>query len=232
MKNPSPKEPSEIPILTIIQQIRDKQLDPKLLSTEECVQCTEALMFEGYSEAQIAQVLGCSQRTIKRYLEKIRGRNALKPNMDFAMKMIGHMSLSAEISRAYLMRLARRQDGSAQEKLQAEFMAWTVMKQKIELLQSLGYLPTQPKQVIGDFFHHGGDEQLSAEELKQKIELTEAVASQCGEIPEELKEKLAGLKNDAEKLRIEQDLKIVDEKIKKVNGHETNAAEENQPSEP
>ncbi|MFA7254678.1 MAG: sigma factor-like helix-turn-helix DNA-binding protein [Candidatus Omnitrophota bacterium] len=223
MKRPSSKEPDDIPILTIIQKIKDKQLDPKLLSMEECVQCAEALMLEGYSEAQIAQVLSCSQRSVKRYLERIREKNSLKPDVGLALKLIGAMSTSAEIHRAYLMRLARRTDGSISEKLQAEFMAWTVIKQKTELLQSLGYLPMQAKQVIGDFFHHAEGEQLSAEELRKKIELTEIVALQCGEIPAELKEKLAELKGDAEKLRLQQGLKAVQDEMKKREDHEPDA---------
>jgi gas vesicle protein len=141
------------------------------------------------------------------------------------------MVTSAEIHHAYLMRLSRRTDGSIQEKLQAEFMAWTVKKQRIELLQSLGYLPEQAKQVIGDFFHHNGDGQLSPEELKKQIELTEAVASQCGEISPEIKEQLAGLKTDAEKIRIEQELKNVQNKIAKEENHDTDNENPTQPDQ-
>lgn len=110
-------------------------------------------------------------------------------------------------------------------------MAWTVKKQEMELMQSLGYLPMQAKQVVGDFFHHGGNEQLSASELKDRIALTEAVALECGGVPDDVKEKLNGLKNDTERLRIEQELKIIEDKLKKGDGHGTDIAEKNQPSE-
>ena len=111
-------------------------------------------------------------------------------------------------------------------------MAWTVKKQKMELLQTLGYLPVQPQQVVGDFFHHSEGEQLSSEDLRKKIELTEAVALQCGEIPAELKEKLAGLKNDAEKLRIQQGLKTVQNEMKRREEYGAGATRATQSDQP
>ncbi len=221
MKTSNPKnEPNEVPILSIIQRIKDKKLDPKILSKDEQRRCVEALMMEGYSEPQIAQVLSRSQKTIKRNLEQIRENNSINPNPELTKKLIGAMLIKTEIHHSYLMRLARKAEASISEKSQAEYMAWRVVKESTELLQSLGYLPLRPKEIVGDIFHHQENSSESISETKHQIEQIETLASEFG-ISNDVKLRLNQLKEDLKKIEISEELKKIENSTKEVTQNDS-----------
>ncbi len=221
MKKPiKNSEPNEIPILSVIQDIKDKKRDPKMLSKEERQECVAALLLEGYTASQIAQVLSRSEKTIKRDLEELRDKNSLSPNIELTKKLIGDMMMKSSMHHAYLMRLARKPDGTISEKAQSEFMAWRIVRESTELLQSLGYLPLRPKEIVGDIFHHqeSGSESLS--ELRSQIEEIETLASECGEISDDAKSQLANFKEELKRMQMTEDLKKIEASAKE-NTHES-----------
>ena len=132
--------------LTLIQQLKDGSIHPSTLTKEQRQQCVEVLMFEGYPVSQIAQVVGHCEKTIRRDLDDIRAKNALSPSSKFSKQFIGVMFIQMEAHHGRLMRTSRSSEVSGAEKIQAEFLAFRVLKEKTELLQSLGYLPRQPRQ--------------------------------------------------------------------------------------
>ncbi len=85
----SNSENPEVPILTMIQQIKDGQLDPKTLNKELRQQCVEILLGEAYSAPSIAQILKRSDKTIRRDIDEIRERNALEPDVNFLKRIAG-----------------------------------------------------------------------------------------------------------------------------------------------
>jgi hypothetical protein len=139
MKKPNDHE--EKPFAHYIQGIQSGTINPGKLSQEIILGIVEVLSREGSSTSQIAQVLGKNERTIRRYLETIRAKNAIAPNIELAKEIMGELLQKARASHAYLLRLARSPGGSIAEKSQSEFYAWRIWSELIERFQSVGYLP-------------------------------------------------------------------------------------------
>ena len=191
-------------ILSIIQDIKDGAINPKTLSKEDRQRCVEFLIGEGYAEAQIAQILVRSEKTIGRDLADLRARNALTPNVELAKQIIGDMFQKAMAHHKYLMRLARSPEASHSEKAQSEFMAWKVLKEVVEKMQTLGYLPLKPQEIIEDIFHHVTDddkEQCIAESKNMLIDI-ERASREAGAIDPATEEKIRSLRRKIEEAEI------------------------------
>jgi len=151
------------PVLSLIQGIKDGRVDPSTVGKDIRIKCVEVMWLEGYKTSEMAQILKCSDKTIKRDLNEIREINAISPDVNLAKKIIGEYLLKARNSHSYLSRLARSKEGSINEKAQAEYYAHMVLSDSVSKLQSLGYLPNATRAVVGDIFHHYDND---AEELK------------------------------------------------------------------
>jgi transposase len=193
----------EMPIITLIQKLKEGSLDPKTLPKELRQQCVEVLWAEGYSESQMAQILLRSEKTIRRDLEDIREKNALAPNQNLAKKIIGEMVHRARIHQSYLIRLARSKEATVLEKAQSEYLAWKVEKELIEKMQSLGYLPATPQEITADIYHHGVLEgELSFGDIKKMINEIEVVARETGTFSPDLERETNLLRSKIEKAEI------------------------------
>lgn len=144
---------NQIPTLTTIQHIKDGTINPKALDKDARQQCIEVLLTQGYTHAQLAQIMNCSDKTIQRDMCEIRRRNSLTPHPELAKEIVGEMLQKVRNYEANLNQLARAKDGSVSEKAQAQFLGWRVFKECVEKLQTLGYLPLKPQEIRGDFYH-------------------------------------------------------------------------------
>ncbi len=179
---PTPNAPDS-PVITLIQRLKDGSVHPSTLTKDQRLACVEILYLEGYSPSQIAQIVDCSEKTVKRDLVEIYTKNALNPSPELARQIVGKMLMRSEAQQGRLMRLGRGSEGSVGERAQAEYLAWQVQKDTVILLQSLGYLPQRAQQVIGDFVHRlDVDEGSEASlEITQKIiEEIETVGQETG----------------------------------------------------
>jgi len=175
------KEFSETPVLKLIQSIQSGEVDPSSLNKEERQRCIEVLRGEGYWIPEIAQILGRHERTIKRDFEEIRERNKLSPNPELAKQIIGEMVQLARLKQVRLDRLAKSKEIEAIERGQLEYMSWRVCKDVVESLQSLGYLPLRPQEIVGDIFHHSDNNPIkSLEEVQAIVSEVQAVAERAG----------------------------------------------------
>ena len=116
----------------LLQEINSGLTDPAILDKSSRQQCIELLIAEGYTHAQIAQLLKCSEKTVSRDIKELRRRNELSPNLSFAKEFIGDMFKKAMTHHSYLMRLARAKETPAGDKIAAEISAWKVIKELIE----------------------------------------------------------------------------------------------------
>ncbi len=130
-----------MPVLTLIQQIKAKQLSPATLSAEDRRRCVEVLRAEGYNQGEIALILQRNEKTIRRDLEAIRAQYALAPDPHLAERMVGQLVREADTSASHLRRLARDTNASVMERAMAESFAWKTVRECFEKLQSVGYLP-------------------------------------------------------------------------------------------
>lgn len=208
MANGEPAATVERPILTLIQQLKDGVVAANALTKEQRQGCVAVLRLEGYTHAQMAQILTVSEKTIQRDLAEFRARNAASPpSPEQARQIIGEFLVKMEAHHAHLMRLARDKSASVAERAQAEFFAARVLNDLLLRLQSLGYLPERPQQVIGDFVHRftdeGGSEPVleATEKIIQEIEL---VGQETGVDPA-MTAQLAALRQRLEQAKLQED---------------------------
>ena len=191
-------------VLHNIQAIKDGKLNPKGLSELERQECVEFLDSEGYKQQQIGEILSVTDRTVRRDLEAIEDYNKLHPNINLAQRISGNMYRRAMTHHKYLMRLARTPGASVAEKAQAEFLAWRVLKEVVEKMQSLGYLPMRPQEITGELFHSFDDasQEKSFEEARKTLDEVVRIASQCGNLTPELEKDVSHLQKKIEKAEI------------------------------
>lgn len=199
-KNHDPDQ-EERTIISVIQSVKDRTRNPKTLSEDERRACVEFLTWEGYTQAQIGQILKISDRSVRRDLKAIEDKNAISPDVDLAKRIIGDMFCKAKSHHAYLMRLARNPEASNSEKAQAEFLAWRVLKEMTEKMQNFGYLPSKPQTIVGDIFHHVNGEISDFDEITRQIIEIEKITDGDGKIEDEIKKDISKMKAVVEKLK-------------------------------
>ncbi|MFA5118801.1 MAG: hypothetical protein WC695_08140 [Candidatus Omnitrophota bacterium] len=203
----------EQPILALIQDIKDGRIAPETIDKELRQQCIEVFLAEGYTTSSIAQIFKKTDRTIRRDIEDIRAQNAITPDIDLAKKTIGEMVVYMHTHRAYLMRLARLKDASVAEKAQAEYLAARIGIELVARLQTLGFLPLKPQEIIADISHHvTADNESSFDELRSQIVEIERISKESGELTPEMTKELENLKKRIEKAEIQ-------DKVTKILSH-------------
>lgn len=189
---------NEHPVISLIQQIKAKQIDPQNLSAEDRRRCVEFLRIEGYQVPEIAQILRRDDRTIRRDLNQIRAENAVSPDPALVERVVGDLLQQADSSRAHLRRIAREQGASAMERHLAEHAAWKVTKECVETLQSVGYLPKAPTGVVADIHQHIEVEPVAGyDELRDRVARLNLIAG-----PDGNRHVLSELKDEVERGRL------------------------------
>lgn len=220
-------ENKDKPILNLIQQIKDGTVEPSVLTKDERQQCVEVLVLEGYAPSQIAQLVNRSEKTIKRDIAEIRSRNSLTPSMELMKQLVGDLIMKSEAHQTRLTRLARTNEGSVSERSQAEYMAWRVVKERTEALQSLGYLPMQPQKVVGDIFHHLsiGEEEKTLAQIEKDILEIEKVAEEAGSLDQALEKKLVHYRHKLSEAKLNHEVKALRDQQNQSKTEENNHAE-------
>lgn len=174
---------SETPVLHLMQQIKDRKVDPQTITTDDRRRCVELLQLEGYQVPEMAQILKRNERTIRRDLAQIREEHSVNRDPALVEQCVGDLLRRADSASTHLNRIARNKSASAMEQLLAEQGAWKVRKDLIELLQSLGYLPRVPTGVVAEVHQHIAVQQVPAyEELQLRIERLQTIgAARTGE---------------------------------------------------
>jgi len=229
MDNNKPMYDDEEPILSLIQQIKDGTLNPRTLSKDSRQNCVEVLIGEGYTESQVAQILQRSEKTIQRDVQDIRERNSLTPSIEFAKQIAGDIVKKGFADHDFLVRLSNSKGVSDVDKIQARAKAWDIFDRAIERLQSLGFMPLKPKEVIGDIYHHheGGDNKTYAQ-LKEELKNIEKIAREAGTLDKDTEETIKLLEKKIEKAQIVEEM--ID--LKKDNPNEDKKLQEGDKNEP
>ena len=216
----------EIPVYKILKQIKEGSLEAKDLSKEMRQESVEVLTLEGYSVSSIAQLLDRSEKTIKRDLEDIWQRNSKRPTPEIALQLIAELSTKSKNQVSHLMRIARSSEGSLQERINAERLAWEIQNQTIERLQSLGYLPSAPQKIEGDIYHHPeGEEPKTYVELKEELNLLEKISKESNSLDDKTQKQIGFLRKKIEQAEITE--QILDLTKQKNNEPEKRESEEN-----
>lgn len=206
---------NDLPVLSLLQQVKDGSIDPKSINKDERKRLVEVLYSEDYTMYQIAQIFKCSEKTIQRDVAEIRRQNALSPSVEFAKETIGEMLKRARQHCSSLARLGKAGNVTTQEKIVAEVSAWKVFKELVEKLQSLGYLPSRPTEIVSDVFHHS-EKETGPEEMRQMIATIEQSGKEAGILDEEVKEKIKKLKTRIDQSEIALEIGQLEEKANKI----------------
>jgi DNA-binding CsgD family transcriptional regulator len=207
--------------LQILQEIISGLTDPKLLDKQGRQQCVELLIAEGYTYLQIGQLLKVSERTINNDVREIRARNELMPNLEFAKQFVGDLFQKAMNHHGFLVRLARAKDTLPTETIQAESAAWKILKELVEKLQTLGYLPSRPAEVVGTFYHQSNDvEDNSPESMRKMLLGIEEAARDAGLLDKDVVARIETLKARVGQSEIAFEIKQLEDKTLKEKEQE------------
>jgi hypothetical protein len=206
-----------LPILTILQRIKEGMVDPRTIDKETRQACVEALLGEGASQTQIAVHLKHCDKTIQRDVQEIRKKNAVNVTPEFVTETIGDMISSAQQHHARLIQLAKNSSASTMERAQAELYAWTVKKDCVTKLQTLGCLPQKAQEVIGDVFHHKAeeDEEESFEALDEMIkDITQMTKGKKDSKNLQISRAIRQEKSNLERIKVAANIKKISREVK------------------
>jgi hypothetical protein len=130
----------DIPILTVIQQIKDGSLDPSTIKKALRQQCVEVFLSQGYQAPAIQQIFKKSYKTILRDIDDIFEKNKALPDLSLVPRLIGEYMVNCRNQMASLKRLANNTKASVSERVQAEYSTFLIADGMIRRLQAVGHV--------------------------------------------------------------------------------------------
>ena len=194
-----------------LQKIKERSLDPKLLSKEARLLCVEALVVEGQPLSSIAILLKKSDRTIRRDVREIQSQNALKSSPQLTQMLIGELVSNARSHLSRLRRISNLNEASPSDKARTEFLAWRVSKELVDKLYLVGFISAE---------HCQGNSDSASDERKNSLEFTEKdkeIAAVCKYMHPFDRERLIE--------RLRHDINRIDEEIEEAGKEEINEIE-------
>jgi transposase len=155
-KGPAPAGPGDERTFALLKQIQSGQLDPACIGTPSRRQLVVAMMSDGYSTAEIAEILKVSDRTIERDRKAIREANAVSRDPRLVEQMTGRLIGEGELCVQRIRKAARDKEASPMVRIEAEHRCFQIVSNLVEGLQRLGYLPTATQKLEADLTHHAG----------------------------------------------------------------------------
>ena len=142
--------------LSLLQKIQAGTVDPKCIRPAERRLIVSYLIADGYSTADIAQILKVSDRSIERDKKAIREANALSADPELVEQMVGRLVCEADLSIQRIRKAARDKGTPQAVKVDAEHRCYQIASDLIASLQRLGYLPIATSRLQADFTHNIG----------------------------------------------------------------------------
>jgi hypothetical protein len=143
--------------MNLLRKIEKGAVDPSGIAPSDRRQLVGFLTGDGYSAAEIAQILQVGDRTIERDKRAIRESNAIARDPKLVEQMVGRLVGEAELSVQRIRKAVRDKKVSPSVKVDAEHRCFQVVNDLVQSLQRLGYLPTAAQKVEADLTHHVGD---------------------------------------------------------------------------
>ena len=174
--------------VTLLQRIKSAQLDASAIGRDDRRLLVSHLMADGYSTAEIAQILKVSDRSIARDKRAIREDNVLPQDPKLIEQMAGRVMGEAELVIQRIRRIARDKTVKASVRIDGEHRCYQVISDLVQRLQGLGYLPTATQRVEADLVHHAG-EMPDLDELTAEVQRIRKLSVEGGrDVPAEIVE--------------------------------------------
>src|SRR5262249_53755391 len=106
----APAPAIEATITELVRLIHDGQIPPDALTPERRQQCVSQLALEGFSNAEIAQLMRTSERTVRRERLAARRDEPVTPDPMLGDELLGEFQRLAHAGIQRLTRLARDPD--------------------------------------------------------------------------------------------------------------------------
>jgi len=141
----------------LFRRIESGAVDPTCVSTADRRQLVGFLMGNGYSTADMSQILRVADRTIERDKKAIRESNAITRDPKLVGQMVGRLVGEAELSTQRIRKAARDKEVAPATRIDGEHRCFQIISDLVRALQRLGYLPTPAQKVEADLTHHVGE---------------------------------------------------------------------------
>lgn len=115
------------------------------------------LAADGLSSPEIAQILQVADRTIERDRRALRDASRIPKDPRLVEQMVGRLVAEAELSVQRMRRTAREREVDPAVKIDAEHRCFQIIRDLVQSLQRLGYLPTATQKVEAELTHHVGE---------------------------------------------------------------------------
>ena len=142
--------------LSLMQKIQAGTVDPKCIRPAERRLIVSYLMADGYSTAEMAQILKVSDRSIERDKKAIREANILAASPELVEQMVGRLVCEAELSIQRIRKAARDKKTPPTVRIDAEHRCYQIVSDMIASMRHLGHLPTATSKLQADFTHNIG----------------------------------------------------------------------------
>jgi len=170
-ENPKPSKngdgDSDERTVSLLQKIQAGTVDPKCIRPAERRLIVNYLMADGYSPADMAQILKISDRSIERDRKAIRDENAMTKDPKLVEKIAGMLYVEAGRCIQRIRKFQRDKDASPATKMDGEQRCFQIASGLSERLQSLGYLPIATQRIEADL-RHSVASSLSLEEIEHE----------------------------------------------------------------
>lgn len=182
-------DPGDNGTISLLRRIESGIVDPKSLAVPDRRQLVGFLMADGYSTAEMGQILQFADRTIERDKKAVRESNAIARDPQLVEQMVGRLVTEAELAIQRIRRAVRERGVLPAVKVDGEHRCYQIVSDLIRSLRRLGYLPTATQKVEADLTHHVG-EVPDLEDLHVEVRRLIKIHHETGEPDPNTKEQL------------------------------------------
>lgn len=175
--------------LDLLKKINQKTIDPKSIKLDDRRQIVAHLMAQGYSTVEMGEIFHVSDRCIERDRKAIREANAIKADSKLVEIMAGRLICQAESTIHGMLKAARSETATPAVRIEAHHRSFLVVRDLIQQLQSLGYLPTAARKLEAEVVHHVSEVPQLPEieaEVKRLAGLLPQESEQLGQVQDEI----------------------------------------------
>lgn len=143
--------------ISLLRDIQSGKLDPKCIDVSQRQQLVEFLLGDGYTVAEMAQILRVADRTIERDKKAIREAHAIERDPKLVGQMVGRLISEAELAVQRIRKALREKDVAPALRVDGEQRCFQIVNDLVARLQRVGYLPTATHKVEAELTHNMGE---------------------------------------------------------------------------
>ncbi len=143
--------------LDLLRGLQNGEVAAKTISPDDRRRLVVYLLGDGYSNPEMAQILGVTDRTIERDKKAIRESNAVERDPEMVSQMVGRLFGEAEHAMQRIRKTIRDRNTPKALVIEGNRHCYQIFSDLVHRLQRLGYLPTATQKVEADLTHHVGE---------------------------------------------------------------------------